>query len=403
MVLENWLLLLILFPVICALIGYLTNVVAVKMIFRPYERFAVLGVGFQGVLPKHLRHFCDMLGGVIGKELMGPGDLVDELAKPEAIAALETAGKELAAELIEEVRATLPENKRALLTEATIDALMNQVTAAAKHEVPKLVVRLRSEAEETIDLPAIVSEKLMEVGAEGVESVLYEVSRKELRFIELYGAVFGGALGLFQYAVLWLLGDIALPIVGGVVGTVTNWLAIQMLFYPREPTRYLGIIKYQGMFPRRQHEIGLSLGKVAARDFVAPTELFHDLANRVAPETLDRPTLDRCEGWLRQRIPPLAQVVDGLLTEDEREALRGQIEQRYTSLRVEALGKLTVVAGDAVSVADLIESGVNDLPKMGFESIIRGLFEREEFYLVVYGGILGALMGGAQLALVWAL
>ena len=40
---------------------------------------------------------------------------------------------------------------------------------------------------------------------------------------------------------------------------------------------------------------------------------------------------------------------------------------------------------------------------MGFESIIRGLFEREEFYLVVYGGLLGALMGGAQLALVWAL
>ena len=80
---ENWLLLLILFPLICAFIGYRTNVVAVKMIFRPYDRYAVLGVGFQGVLPKHLKHFCDMLGGVIGKELMGPGDLVDELEKPE--------------------------------------------------------------------------------------------------------------------------------------------------------------------------------------------------------------------------------------------------------------------------------------------------------------------------------
>ncbi|MDP6945907.1 MAG: DUF445 family protein, partial [Myxococcota bacterium] len=242
MTLPEWLLLLLLFPLICAAIGYVTNLVAVKMIFRPYERISILGLGFQGVLPKHQAHFARMLARIVVRDFVTTGDLVSELAKPEAVDGLEVAAKALARKMVEELRETLPEDKQAMVGDATIDAMMGQVAAAMRAEVPALIERLREEADRRLDLEQVVTQKLIEIGAKGLEEVIYEISRRELVFIEIYGAVFGAFFGLLQFGVLWLLGNIALPIVGALVGTATNWLAIQMLFYPRQKTRYLGLV-----------------------------------------------------------------------------------------------------------------------------------------------------------------
>ena len=43
--------------------------------------------------------------------------------------------------------------------------------------------------------------------------------------------------------------------VGAAVGLITNYLAILMIFKPQQPTRYLGVVTYQGMFAKRQNDI----------------------------------------------------------------------------------------------------------------------------------------------------
>ena len=65
---------------------------------------------------------------------------------------------------------------------------------------------------------------------------------------------------------------------GGVlVGLVTNWLAIQMIFRPMEPRRYLGVFHYQGMFPKRQKEISADYGRITANEILTPRNLILDL------------------------------------------------------------------------------------------------------------------------------
>ncbi len=400
---ADWVILLMLFPLICGVIGYLTNVVAVKMIFRPHERVEVLGIGFQGVLAKHQEHFARMLAAVIVRDLVSAGDLVEELAKPKAVDQLEGAAKSMASALVDDLRAQLPEGKQALLGEATVNALLGQVAVAMRAEVPTIIAHLKAEADARLDLEEIVAQKLISLGAKGLEDVIYEISSRELTFIEIYGAVFGALLGFFQFGVLWLLGDVALPIVGALVGTVTNWLAIQMLFYPKQKKRYLGLIEYQGMFPARQAEIAAGLGAVSARDFIVPTEIFKDLADGVVPNALEDVHADAAEGWLREKIPPLGQVIDGMLNEDERGTVRRGAMQSFPELKATGLGELASVAGDNVDVSGILTSRLSAMDKDGFEGIIRGLFEREELYLIIYGGLLGGIMGFLQLLVVLGL
>ena len=56
---------LILLPIIAALIGWLTNYLAVKMLFHPKLPLQVLGFSIQGVFPKRQKQLADKLGSLV--------------------------------------------------------------------------------------------------------------------------------------------------------------------------------------------------------------------------------------------------------------------------------------------------------------------------------------------------
>lgn len=397
---AEWLILLLLFPVICAVIGYVTNVLAVKMIFRPHKEIRLAGIGIQGVLPKHQRHFARMLAGIIIRDFMGLRSLVLALNQPETVDRIEGLARRLAPMIADELRVVIPENRQALLSDATIKMVTDQVVAEARKRAPDLVEALANRAEETVDLEAIMTEKIMLWGPEGLERVIYDVSKKELDFIEYYGAIFGFALGLLQWTVLQLAGNWALPVVGVLVGTVTNWLAIQMLFYPREPTVYLGFVKYQGLFPKRQFEMAEKMGTIASKELIIPSEIFGELADTVMPPEPSVADVLAVEAIARREVPHLFQVADALVDDETRPALHARLAKRTAELLPDVKKELLEAATAAIDVDSLLSEELKKLEKSEFEQLLRGLFEREEIYLIIYGGLLGGLIGLLQLGLV---
>jgi uncharacterized membrane protein YheB (UPF0754 family) len=184
----------------------------------------------------------------------------------------------------------------------------------------------------------LMVEELSGPNADRLPRVAQEVGRQELRFIELYGGVFGLLVGLVQAAVYGRFSQWwTMPIVGVLVGLGTNWLAIQMIFRPLEPHRYLGLVTYQGIFPKRQGE------KVT---FVL-TQRLGDLLGEARP-----------------------------LVE----------ERLYHTLRLD----------------QLIEERLAVLDKHQFERMLRGIFQEDEVILVVIGGVLGGAVGVLQAGIVLA-
>jgi uncharacterized membrane protein YheB (UPF0754 family) len=62
---------------IAALIGWITNVVAVKMIFRPHRWTRIVGpLGWQGVLPRHADRYAREVAAMIVEDFFSFRDLV---------------------------------------------------------------------------------------------------------------------------------------------------------------------------------------------------------------------------------------------------------------------------------------------------------------------------------------
>ena len=396
---EPWLIFLLTFPLVCGIIGYATNVVAVKMIFMPREPKKVLGLKIQGVLPKHRKHFARMLAKITTTEFMDLDRFMDFATQDKVVQTLERQTTDVIRSMLEVLKDELPESQRAMLSPQIIDPLIEQQSVKLREKLPEILAMIREKAHENMDLEEVLTENLMVLGAEGLERIIFECAAKEIRWIELYGGIFGFALGLLQFGVLYLFGNMALPIVGVLIGTITNWIAIQMLFFPREPKKFL-FFKIQGLFPSRQMEIAESMAHAAAREYIKPTELLKEIAQGSIPDTVSPEDVEKLEGLLREHAPMVAQMTDAAFPEEQRIEIRRKMAEHLTRDLPQVVNQLVESAGDNIDIDAMLTNDLQALPKTEFEELIRGLFEREEVYLIIYGGVLGGVIASVQLAIV---
>ena len=88
--------LLYLLPILAALIGWITNYLAIKMLFHPHQPKKILGLTFQGVFPKRQAQIAEKLGDLVANELFSMKDVAQKIedlsTQPEA---LEEVGKRI--------------------------------------------------------------------------------------------------------------------------------------------------------------------------------------------------------------------------------------------------------------------------------------------------------------------
>ncbi|MBI3073712.1 MAG: DUF445 family protein [Deltaproteobacteria bacterium] len=403
MSLENPVVTFVTFTLVCAFVGWITNVLAVKMIFRPYKPWRFAGLAYQGVLPKHQRHFAEELANVITRDFMTTGEMVSHLRADKLIANARPILDRLTERFLDDVRAALPEERRAFLQPAMIDAARVAVLAEIEKELEALLGELRTRADGLVDLNTFVADRFFAIGPKRLEAVIYAVSRNELFAIEYFGGIFGAVLGAVQFFFAAFV-DMrwSLVLVGAIVGTVTNWLAIQMLFNPRHPKKFW-FITIQGLFPKRQTDIAFKMGEIAAAEFIVPREIFELLADRAMPKTIVETDVEKLEAIVAERMPGVASAVTSLLGDDGMRLLRARLVAGFPALREELCREVADVAASHIDIHKLLHDKVASLSKSTFERLLRGLFSKEEFYLIIYGTLLGALIGLIQLGITVAL
>ena len=79
----------------------------------------------------------------------------------------------------------------------------------------------------------------------------------------------------------WL---ILIPIISAFIGWFTNWIAIKMLFHPKDPKRILGIT-FHGIFPKRQKVFAEKLGKLVSNELLSFGEIEQKITS---PENIQK-------------------------------------------------------------------------------------------------------------------
>jgi len=185
-------------PFICALIGWLTNYLAVKMLFHPREPVNILGWKLQGVFPKRQKELASNLGQLVEKELISHQDIQGVINDPRFKERLNTILNEYIHNLLSRKLHSWHPMLGTLLSSRMADSMQARLARESERVLPHLLQRVGEQLEHSLDFKEVVRKKVENFSMIRLEQVLYSIMRREFRFIEIMGAVLGFAIGILQ-------------------------------------------------------------------------------------------------------------------------------------------------------------------------------------------------------------
>lgn len=191
-------------PVIAALTGYITNYIAIKMLFHPRKKVKILFLEIQGIFPKRQKNLAEKLGKIVAEELFSIEDVKNSLQNPDSTEDISTiVDTRLNDFLDNRLIEAMP-----MLAMFMNDEIKQKIKSTLLEEVqlmlPELIDRFISKIENDVDIEKTVYEKVVSFSTDKLEDILYSIMSKEFKFIEILGGVLGFMIGLIQIAILQL-------------------------------------------------------------------------------------------------------------------------------------------------------------------------------------------------------
>jgi uncharacterized membrane protein YheB (UPF0754 family) len=195
---NYWLLLI---PVISAFIGWVTNWVAIKMLFHPREPKKILGITFHGIFPKRQQQFAEKLGKLVSAEFLSFEDIEQKISNPENLKKIMPMIENHVDDFLRIRLSTEMPVISMFIGDKTISKLKEAFMKEIETLFPKVMKQYAANLKTELDLEQIVIKKVSAFSSDKLEEVLFQIMSKEFRFVELIGAVIGFIIGALQVVI----------------------------------------------------------------------------------------------------------------------------------------------------------------------------------------------------------
>ena len=178
-------------------IGWFTNYLAVKLIFRPLNpiRIPIIGLELQGLVPKRRKEIAASIGKTVEEQLLS----IEELSKH--LNTERNRGviiKNIRVGILRVVNEKLPSFIPSGIKNTILNYIGDVIDKESKAFIANNMDKLIKDAVETIDISQLVEQKINDFDLIELESIILSLSKRELKYIELLGGVLGLLIGLFQ-------------------------------------------------------------------------------------------------------------------------------------------------------------------------------------------------------------
>ncbi len=182
-------------------IGWITNWVAIKMLFRPHKEINFGLFKIQGLIPKRKAEIGSGIANIIQNELISVKDVISNIDREEFSKRLNKLIDEvLNKNLKKKVKEKFP-FLQVFFTDKVAKDIGNAIKSIIMENQEKIFEIFSNYAEENIDFEIIISDKISNFSLDKLEEIITLLAKKELKHIEVIGAVLGMIIGAVQYLI----------------------------------------------------------------------------------------------------------------------------------------------------------------------------------------------------------
>jgi len=195
----------------------------------------------------------------------------------------------------------------------------------------------------------------------------------------------------FFYNKGWIL-----PAAGFLVGWVTNYLALKVIFRPLHPKKICGWTM-QGIFLKRQKEVAETFARIICVEILHIKAMWETIFTGPLSNNffamLRAHTLLFTESLISE-IKPVAVAAMGA---EQFACMKEDIAQKVLDNIPLIIDHSYEYSTEALDIESTIRTKMQALPPDEFEGVLHPAFEEDELTLIFLGGVLGAIVGVIQL------
>ncbi|MFC9255087.1 DUF445 domain-containing protein [Amycolatopsis thailandensis] len=387
-------------PFIAALIGYVTKRVAIEMMFKPVEFVGVKPfLGWQGVLPANAERMAATATEMLTNNLVDPKEIFARLDPAQVAKEIEQPLLRIVEDVTREVMEQYQPRLWEVLPNTAQQLLLKRVQAEAPRAITKIMGEIAENIEDVLDLKHMVVTNLVRDKAL-LNRLIRDISRPEMRFIARSGIVFGFSLGCVQLLV-WALtkSPIVLPLFGIGIGWFTDWIALKMIFLPREPKRFFGFYTWQGVFQKRKDQVAADYGDMIAREIITIPNLLEAVLSGPKSDKLFTMITREVQRTIDAQASVVKPFVALAVGSRKFQEMKQTAAAKAAARIPETIRHAESYAVNALDVRNTIVDRMRRLNPLEFEQLLRPAFRQDEWKLIAVGAVIGGLVGELQVLL----
>jgi len=196
------------------------------------------------------------------------------------------------------------------------------------------------------------------------------------------------------------IGWFLIPLISAFIGWFTNWIAIKMLFHPRQPRTILGIT-LQGIFPKRQQQFAEKLGKLVSDELLS----YSDIASKITdPANLQSvmPLVDtHIDDFLRKQLPEQMPIISMFIGDSTIRELKSVFLVKLQELFPEIMKSYMHTLQDQLNLEAIVTEKVAGFSSDKMEQILMSIMQKEFRFVEIIGGVLGFAIGLLQVLITY--
>ncbi len=387
-------------PLVAAFVGWGTKIVAIEMIYRPLEFKGVGPIGWQGIVPRRAGKVGSKTIELLTSNLLKPEELLDRVDARDAVDALRgpllQAVEEISRDLAEQIQPGLWDS----LPQAGREAVVTRIEAEAPRIVEDMIDEMKSDMSRYVDLQFLAVNTVVR-NKEKLVRLMRGVTTDAIAFVRRSGIYFGAAIGVVQM-IAWALfkNPWIMPAFGFTVGFVSDYIALNMLFRPTHPKKFLGLVEFQGVLHAGRDKVTRDYAKILADDLFSPEILFDGVLKGPGSDKLFALVAKEVDAMIDEQsgvAGPLVTLAVG--TEGYRD-----LKDRVVTLVLErlptTLHEAQEYAAEVIDLENTIVDKMSQLTNEEYESILRPVFKDDEPLMIAVGAVLGGVVGELQVLII---
>ena len=182
--------------VIGGLIGYITNVIAIKLIFRPINpiKIPILNIEIIGMIPKRKTEIATNIAKVVEEQFISIDEITDNIITEQDKQHIIDYIKVRVKLILSEKMTLIPSTIRNLVQNYVSEIIEDEIREGIDELSEEMIIKTKNR----INIKEIIEDKINELDLYELETIILQIVKNELRHIEILGLVLGFFIGIVQ-------------------------------------------------------------------------------------------------------------------------------------------------------------------------------------------------------------